>query len=256
MRRASSKIETPAASASVANVCRRQYGPRRSISAAPSAGYHSRVRHVSSPMWPPSAAGKRVSPRASALAPRAPRPRERLAARVSASGAFSGTALARRSRTSAARSAQCSCGRRRDARARATPRVAIRSRRRRPRSARMPCRARLRERRPAPARTVGAPPCAAADCGRPRPPGFGRSSPTGRRRRASAEAPTSIDSASSPECRRATSRRRRQRPRARGASTCRIARGSGQDAPRVFVSSTRRQSFRAARGTGRRTRRT
>jgi len=43
--RASSNIETLAASASVANVCRKWYGPRRAIPAS-SAGYHSRVRHV------------------------------------------------------------------------------------------------------------------------------------------------------------------------------------------------------------------
>jgi hypothetical protein len=46
--RDSSKIETPAASASVANVCRRCYGPRVAIPAASSAGYHSRERQLAS----------------------------------------------------------------------------------------------------------------------------------------------------------------------------------------------------------------
>jgi hypothetical protein len=45
-----------AASASVANVCRRWYGPRRSRPAASSAGYQSRVRQLSSDRWPPSGA--------------------------------------------------------------------------------------------------------------------------------------------------------------------------------------------------------
>ena len=48
--RASSKVETPAASASVANVWRRWYGPRLAIPAASSAGYHSRVRQLSRSM--------------------------------------------------------------------------------------------------------------------------------------------------------------------------------------------------------------
>jgi hypothetical protein len=43
---ASSKIEMPAASASVANVWRRWYGPRLAIPAASSAGYHSRLRQL------------------------------------------------------------------------------------------------------------------------------------------------------------------------------------------------------------------
>ena len=43
MTRESSKIEIPAASASVAKVWRRWYGPRRSIPAASSASYHSRA---------------------------------------------------------------------------------------------------------------------------------------------------------------------------------------------------------------------
>ena len=55
--RASPQVEIPAASASVANVCRRWYGPRRSIAAASRASYHSRVRQVSSPMSPPFYAG-------------------------------------------------------------------------------------------------------------------------------------------------------------------------------------------------------
>jgi hypothetical protein len=50
MTRDNSKVEMLAASASVANVWRKQYGPRCAIPAALSAGYHSRVRQVSSPM--------------------------------------------------------------------------------------------------------------------------------------------------------------------------------------------------------------
>ena len=55
--RASWKIDTPAASASVANVWRRWYGPRWSIPAASSAGYHSRVRQLARLMCRPAAAG-------------------------------------------------------------------------------------------------------------------------------------------------------------------------------------------------------
>jgi hypothetical protein len=46
MTSARSKIETPAARASLANVCRSAYGPRCSIPAALSAGYQSRWRQL------------------------------------------------------------------------------------------------------------------------------------------------------------------------------------------------------------------
>ena len=44
MRRTSSRMRLRRASASVANVCRRWYGPLIRIPAAPSAGYYSRLR--------------------------------------------------------------------------------------------------------------------------------------------------------------------------------------------------------------------
>ena len=44
--RESSKMDTPPASASVANVCLKWYGPRCVIPAASSAGYQLRVRQL------------------------------------------------------------------------------------------------------------------------------------------------------------------------------------------------------------------
>ena len=76
MTRDSMNTGMPAASASVAKPWRRWYGPRLRDPAASSAGYHSRVRQLSSLICPPRSAReqqRRVEPhRQRARAPRRP----------------------------------------------------------------------------------------------------------------------------------------------------------------------------------------